>query len=281
MGAADYIFFRTTIEGWRWARLGFGFANAQPVTIGFWIFSLYIAASNSSGIVTVGVKSFDNTRTYFATVTINNVATWEYKTVTIPGDVAGTWNKTNGAGAFISIVLGCGTTYGGAASGAWLPSSSALFAAAGQDNLFRAGAATQVAITGLTVHPGAQGPTAAQSMNLSRPFMAELPLCQRYWYNFPSGSFFGAGTVRGSGGVYWSPLVMPTIMRANPTVGLGTGVAVFSGDTNGAVTSMNATLVSNGTMALGPVFSSTGMTNGVMATIYTGSGTGVTFDARI
>jgi hypothetical protein len=43
--------------------------------------------------------------------TISVANTWEYKTVTIPGDTSGTWDTDNTAGMTITFGMGTGSTY--------------------------------------------------------------------------------------------------------------------------------------------------------------------------
>ena len=51
-------------------------------------------------------------RSYAFTWTINAANTWEYKTITIPGDTTGTWEQGNVTGLSIVLIsLGIGSTY--------------------------------------------------------------------------------------------------------------------------------------------------------------------------
>ena len=47
---------------------------------------------------------------------------------------------------------------------------------------------TRFSITGVTVLPGTQAPTAAQSPNIMRPYDQELVTCQRYWCRFDAAA---------------------------------------------------------------------------------------------
>ena len=111
-GADDQSFIQHVIEGSNIADLGFGTANAQPITLSFWVKSS-ITGTNGFGITnsTVG-------RCYVGSYTVNSANTWEQKTVTIAGDTSGTWLTTNGIGIRIRFNIGSGSNRLGAA-GSW------------------------------------------------------------------------------------------------------------------------------------------------------------------
>lgn len=80
------------IEGLNVAHLGWGTANAQTVTLSFYI------KSNLTGNTQVAFVNSDNNRSYVATFTIDAANTWERKVLTIPGDTSGTWLTDNTIG---------------------------------------------------------------------------------------------------------------------------------------------------------------------------------------
>jgi hypothetical protein len=114
IGASDEFTFSQTIEGYNVADLDWGTANAKTVTLSFWV--------RSSLTGTFGGSIYNNNatgRAYAFSYTISAANTWEYKTITIPGDTSGTWvGATNGASVQIFIGLGVGTTLSGTA-GSW------------------------------------------------------------------------------------------------------------------------------------------------------------------
>ena len=71
------------IEGYNIADLKWGTAQAQPVTLSFWV--------RCSLTGTFGGTLTNTARAYPFTYTISNADTWEYKTITIPGDTSGTF----------------------------------------------------------------------------------------------------------------------------------------------------------------------------------------------
>jgi hypothetical protein len=101
------------IEGFDVADFNFGSANAASVTVSFEVkcsmtgtfgFILYNAALN---------------RSYTTTFTVDAANTVERKTITIPGDVTGTWAKDNTAGFYFGLCFGAGATYQTVNPGSW------------------------------------------------------------------------------------------------------------------------------------------------------------------
>ena len=169
-GTGDYAQLVQNIEGYRVARLGYGTASAQPITIGFWVVSSF------TGTFCVSVRNNALDRTYVTNVAINAAATWEYKTITIPGDTTGTWRKDNGIGLRITFAFAGGTTYRTTAN-VWTAGNQ--FATPQISNFWSA--ANTMYLAGLIVLPGTQAPTAAQSPLIMRPFDQELVTCMRYY----------------------------------------------------------------------------------------------------
>jgi len=167
LSASDYFWLEQFIEGFNIADLGWGTANAQTVTLSFWIRSSLTGAFGAS--ITNGATS----RCYPFNYTISAANTWEYKTVTIPGDTTGTWVTDSGNGLRLNLSLGTGSTRLGSTS-AWGASD------------FRGG------LTGATSVVGTSGATfyitgvQLEKGSTATPFEfrsigTELALCQRYY----------------------------------------------------------------------------------------------------
>ncbi len=167
----DHCFFYTPIEGYRVARLGWGAANASPITIAFWVFS------TKTGTFSGVVRNSAANRSYVFTYTINAATTWEYKVITIPGDTTGTWEKTNLKGMIVGLALLSGTTYATATPNTWI--SSDVWALIGTQNVVNAGDYFQ--FTGFVVLPGIEAPSAARSPLIMRPADQELITCMRHF----------------------------------------------------------------------------------------------------
>lgn len=174
VAAGDSATFQVPIEGYRIARLVFGTANAQPVTIGFWVFA------SIAGTMAVSIRNAGGTRSYVTNVAITAANTWQWVTVTIPGDTAGTWVNTNASALVVTFCFCCGSTFQ-ATPNAWQAGN--LFGTASTTNFF-ATANNQVQITGLIVLPGIELPSAARSALIMRPYDQELLLCMRLYEKF-------------------------------------------------------------------------------------------------
>jgi hypothetical protein len=202
--AGHFVFYSQYIEGYRMSRLAWGTANAQPLTIGFWAWAV------RTGTYSGSVRNALNNRSYVFNFTINAASTFEYKTVTIPGDTAGTWSTDNNPSLGLAFTVMTGTTYQTAAgvwtAGNFLGSTGTLNGAAATSDSF--------AITGVVILPGIEAPSAARSPLIMRPYDQELITCKRYWQQV-SALWQGYITV-GTG--VTAAANLPIAPRANPTI---------------------------------------------------------------
>jgi hypothetical protein len=209
--ATDFSYFGQYIEGFNVADFAFGTASATTVTISFWV------KSSLTGTFGGAIRNGSNNRSYPFSFSINVVNTWEFKTVTVPGDVTGVWGKDNSYGLTLVFDTGSGANNKGTA-GAW--NSTANIGVTGGTNLVATAGAT-INITGLQLEKG----STATSFDY-RPFGAELVLCERYFeksFNYetapahntgglpvvPVGSNLGCG-----GNAYWI-IPLKTCKRIN------------------------------------------------------------------
>jgi hypothetical protein len=207
VGAAENFLIQQRIEGFNVADLGWGTANAQTVTLSFYV------RSSLTGTFGGSLRNIDNTRTYPFSYTISAANTWEYKTVTIAGDTTGTWAKNNTLGINLTFSLGSGSTFSGTA-GAWVAGN--FVSATGSQSVVGTNGATFY-ITGVQLEKGSQ----ATSFEY-RQYGQELALCQRYYYRiFPNANpvnLTGAGicpnTTSGSTMVGSFPVTMRTAPTA-------------------------------------------------------------------
>jgi hypothetical protein len=154
------------IEGFNVSDLGWGTANAQTVTLSFWV------RSSLTGTFSGSVTNSAFNRSYPFAYTISSANTFEYKTVTIVGDTTGTWLTDNGVGLRLYFGLGVGSTLSGTA-GSW--SGSGLLSATGAVSVVGTSGATFY-ITGVQLEAGSTATPFER-----RPFGTELALCQRYF----------------------------------------------------------------------------------------------------
>lgn len=191
-------------EGFNVADLGWGTASAQTITVSFWV------RSSVTGTYTLSIRNNADNRSYLATYTISAANTFEYKTITIPGDTSGTWLTDNGVGMRVWFDLGAGSTYTGAA-GSW--TGSVLTHATGGTNWIATNGAT-LYITGVQLEAG----TNASAFE-RRPYGTELGLCQRYYEKSDNinTSLFWCGNTNSSG-TYYFPVKYVVTKRATATV---------------------------------------------------------------
>jgi len=170
--ATDSLNLLQRIEGCKIARLGWGFANAKPLTIGFW------CNHSRTGTYSCAIRNSPVTHSYIASYTQNVASTWEYKTITIPGPTVGTWAIDNTAGILVSFCMTSGSTNIASSANTWLTGS--LLAAPGQVNGVAANT-DSFNLAGIVILPGIYAPTAAQSPLIMRPYDQEILTCKRYW----------------------------------------------------------------------------------------------------
>jgi hypothetical protein len=204
IGAAELCALRQSIEGLNVADLGWGTANAQTVTVSFWV------RSSLTGTFGGSIMNGAADRSYPFTYTISTADTFEYKTVTIAGDTSGTWLKTNGIGLSILFGLGVGTSFSGTA-GAW--AGVGYYGATGATSVVGTNGATFY-VTGVQLEKGTQ----ATAFDY-RPYGAEFALCQRYFEvsGATTNSLLYQGYV-GSASAIRCPLFYNVTKRAQPTV---------------------------------------------------------------
>jgi hypothetical protein len=207
-GSTDQYFINQRIEGFNWADLGWGTANAKTVTLSFW------ARSSLTGTFGGSIINSAGNRAYPFTYTINSANTWEYETVTIAGETSGSWGTTNNIGALLVFNLGCGSATAGTA-GAWV--SAERYTVTGSTNLIATNGAT-LYLTGVQLEVG----TTATNFDV-RSITTELQLCQRYYVKaIKSAAEDRPFTLEASStGATWYPTMnvySPVSMRSTPTV---------------------------------------------------------------
>lgn len=210
IAAGDFVLLRQAVEGYNWRALA-----QRIITLSFWI------KSPITGIHCVALENSAADRSIVKEFTVNVVNTWEKKTLTFAASPsAGTWDYTNGTGAFLSFTLAAGSTYQGTADSY---QSSRLFATANQVNGVNTGI-TPYFITGVQLEAG----SVATEFE-GRAAGTELALCQRYYEkSFPfstapaqgaglTGALHFAATKAGALSNYTAATYQVT-KRTNPTV---------------------------------------------------------------
>jgi hypothetical protein len=231
VGSSDYYTISQNIEGFNFADLGFGTANAQTVTLSFWV------RSSLTGTFGGSIGNYSVTRSYPFNYTISSANTWTKITVTIPGDTSGTWTgATNAGAANVLFGLGVGSTYSGTAN-AW--TGSTIFVPTGSQSVVGTNGATWY-VTGVQLE---RNTTATPFEWL--PYSTELALCQRYYEVISFGAFRGITCqARGANDTNgWCSFKVTK--RASPTMSTsGTfGAWTSTSTTNGATLNFSGTTV--------------------------------------
>jgi hypothetical protein len=204
VGAGDIFEVRQFVEGYNTADLMWGTANAQTVTLSFWV------RSSLTGTFGGAIRNSASDRSYVFSYSISSANTWEQKTVTIAGDTSGTWLTTNGRGLVTCFSLGAGSTALKAA-GSW--GAGEYEGVTGQTNLVGTNGATFY-ITGVQLEKG----STATSFDY-RPYGTELQLCQRYYQIIRSNAAYQFYTLvtYESSSTAWGPIPLKVSMRSQPT----------------------------------------------------------------
>ena len=223
------------IEGYNWADLNWGTSNAKTITVSFWVKSSVI------GTYSAFFLNSATDRAYVSNYTINVANTWEYKTITVPGDTTGTWLTTNGTGFYLTFNIASGSNYLGTAN-TW--GSTYLQATSGSVQLINTLNATWQ-ITGVQVEKGSQ----ATAFDY-RPYTTEYQLCQRYFWKIKGSD--GQYVAVSSGvntGTTTSRHHFPfqVTMRTAPTVTIGGTFYCYDGG-NLVVTSLSVLPGINGAL---------------------------------
>jgi hypothetical protein len=252
-GSSERAQISHVIEGYNIADLGWGTSSAKPITLSFWV------KSSKTGQLGGSVQNYDNTRSYPFSYTITNSNTWQFVSITVPGDTTGTWYTNNNGGIQLNFDMGAGSTLLGTAN-TW----------AGVNYRGATGDTSIVATTGATFYvTGVQlekGSTA--SAFEYRDYTRELQMCQRYYYVNNAG---GASVGLSAGGMINSTTAVtytqfPVAMRTSPTFSNGTLSNFDWRDANGASvpSGLVSTTDTNSAMIVVTISSSTAGYGGIL-----------------
>ena len=167
IASGDYYTIQHRVEGYNFAHLNWGTNNAKPVTLSFWV------KADITGNYGISFWNSGQSYNYVTSYNINDADTWEYKTITIPGAIGGTWLTNNGIGFGIWWDLGSGSQYGTSTTETW--GQNGKFWATGSTQMIKTSGA-KFRMTGVQLEVGRNATDFEY-----RPYGEELSLCQRYY----------------------------------------------------------------------------------------------------
>ena len=200
LGTSDYYEFIQYIEGWNFLPTEYGGSGARTCTLSFYV------KCNATGVFTGAIGNQGNNRGFAFTYTISQSNTWERKTITIPGDTTGTWEKSDGVGAKIIFSLGIGSQFATSNVSTW-ETRETMGAVAGNYNLM-VSTSNYIYFTGIQFELGEQATPFEH-----RGRQEEITRCQRYYATGRTELCFN-----GVSGRYGWRTLGQFNMRATPTV---------------------------------------------------------------
>jgi hypothetical protein len=228
VGSTEEVNFRQKIEGQNLQYLKFGTANAEQLTLSFWV------KTNKTGIYIVKLYNSDSGRDVSASYTVPD-SNWNKYTLTFPADTTGSFTNDNGRSLdIIWWLVGGSDVQGGTLNTSWRTNADAS-SATGQVN-FADSTSNDFLITGVQLEAG----TTASDFEFL-PVDVNLQRCQRYFYMHATTDADEIGI----GGYYTSSQIFcdfqfPVSMRTTPSVYITTGTDYFRIFRNGAVDSFNS-----------------------------------------
>jgi len=206
--AGSFYQFLYHFEAQNISQIQYGTANAQTLTLSFWV------KAKLAGTYPVSFQHPLGTRVYPATYTVNNADTWEYKTVTLAGDTSGTWTMTgNVAGLRLSFNWGMGSDYTGGTAGAWAAASSFLNLASTSGPDVNGTVGNYIQFAGVQLEVGSKATPFEH-----RSYGQELALCQRYCYRLDVGpGFHFVNAMAYNASNVFGSIEFPVTMRSRPT----------------------------------------------------------------
>jgi len=173
--ASDVMWVQHRIEGQNLQYIKKGTANAESLTLSFWV------KSNKTGTYIAELEDTDNSRHIAKSYTISSADTWEKKTITFDGDTTGTLTNDNNTSLELHLYLGAGTNYtSGTLATSWSSNTDAN-RAVGQVNLADS-TSNEWYVTGIQLEAG----DVASDFEFL-PFDVNLQRCQRY-FQFRGGA---------------------------------------------------------------------------------------------
>ena len=214
--ASDYLYLEQIFEGQNLQLLKKGTADAEKITVSFWVKSVL------TGTYCVSMKDNDNNRAIAGSYTISDASTWEKKIITFAGDTTGAFDNDNAASLYLHFWLAAGSDYTSGSLGTSWATTVWANMAVGQVNLANS-TSNDFWITGVQMEVG------EFTSSTIPPFQHEsyadnLRRCQRYYTVWlgaggtGSGSYNVCAEASGTTSVANINFFTPVPLRATPTI---------------------------------------------------------------
>jgi hypothetical protein len=262
-GSAEYDVMYHRMEGQNLQHLEYGTSSAKTLVLSFWF------RSPKTGTHCVALYNEGN-RSYIREFTIASADTFEYFSMTFPGDTGGTINNDTGTGLELIFPLQAGSNFQATAN-QW--ASGQDWATSNQQNLLDS-TSNNIYFTGVQLEVG-DGVTNAPTDFEFEDYGTTLRKCQRYLHYHTRASsvdhIFAAGKVTTTTTAEFV-ILHPVEMRAAPTLGGSASDDFGIRHANTTTTSTNLTnLVSGPNAACVVATVSSGLTAGQGALLFMGS----------
>jgi hypothetical protein len=228
--ASDLFLLRQKIEGQNLQYIKKGTANAQSLTMSFWV------KSNKTGTYIAELFDGDNTRQISKAYTINSASTWEKKTITFDADTTGTLDNDNANSLAVQFWLGAGSDYSsGTLSTTWTANTNAD-RAVGQVNLADS-TSNEWYVTGVQLEAG----QVASNFEFL-PVDVNLARCQRYYFlkadHSTGAENIGVGLMYNSSD-FRTVVNFPVSMRTRASLEVATASGAYQHRRNGGFNNLN------------------------------------------
>ncbi len=225
LAAGDYHYLGYRFEGQDLYLLKKGTANAESVTLSFWV------SSPKTGTHIIQLYDNDNGRHVCKSYTVSSADTWEYKTLTFAGDTTGSLDNNADYSLQIYFWLLAGSNYtSGSLATSWA-SFTAANAAVGQVNCLDS-TSNNFKLTGVQLEVGSVATPFEH-----RSYGDQLARCRRYFQKIKGGDgdYTGFSGYSETTSAARFPVRFEPPMRADPTFTMA-GTLRFQGATNDSAT---------------------------------------------
>ena len=217
------LFIQQIIEAQNLQSLKFGTANAEKLTLSFWV------KATKTGTNIVRMYAYDDDRSCSQSYTVSTTNTWEHKVLNFPADTTGVIDNDNGQGIQIAWGIGAGASFqSGTLATTWGANTSANDFVGQVNNLDST--SNNFHITGVQLEVGEFTSTTLPPFQ-HESFGNNLARCQRYYHQVCKNQGvadegnYGMGITNNDDEGCHILMPFPTTMRTSPSSITQTGSA--------------------------------------------------------